>query len=178
MQDVQEILENTNLRLASRKYAAEFILSNNLLPQTIELIKFPQELSMKAWMILEMLGRDNCDLLGESMSSIINSGKLYSDGSSKRCMMKIFGFLVESHFHKNSPIHLNHAEIKEIIRLSFQFLLNDEKTAVKVFAMQNVYDLKTEEKWIESELKALLEKDISALTSGYKSRASKILRKL
>ncbi|WP_405198940.1 hypothetical protein [Christiangramia sp. LLG6405-1] len=178
MQEVQEILENTSLRLASRKYATELILSNNLLPQTIELIKFPQELSIKAWMIIEMLGRDNCEILGEFMSTIINSGKLYSDGSSKRCMMKIFSFLVESHFHKKSPIHLNHSEIKEIIRLSFQFLMNDEKTAVKVFAMQNAYDLRTEEKWIESELKALLEKDISASTSGYRSRALKILRKL
>ncbi|TQI70957.1 hypothetical protein JM79_1883 [Gramella sp. Hel_I_59] len=166
------------MRLASRKYATEFILSNNLLPQTIELIKFPQELSIKAWMIIEMLGRDNCAILGEFMSTIINSGKLYSDSSSKRCMMKIFGFLVESHFYKNSPINLNPAEIEEIIRLSFKFLMNDEKTAVKVFAMQNIYDLRTEEKWIESELKALLEKDISASTSGYRARALKILRKL
>jgi len=127
------------------------------LPQTIEFIKLPQKLSIKAWMILEIFGRDNVDILGEFMSTIINSGKLYSDGSSKRCMMKILSFLVKSHFHKSSSIHLHHAEIKEIIRLSFQYSMNDEKTATKVFAMQNIYDLRKDEKWIETELILLLE---------------------
>jgi len=178
MQRVEKILENTSLKLASRQHAAELVLTNNLLPQTIEFIKLPQELSMKAWMIIEIIGRDNVEILGEFIPDIVNNGKMYSDSSSKRCMMKIFSFLVKSHLHKSSSIHLNHAEIKEIITLSFQFLMNDEKTAVKVFAMQNIYDLRNEKKWIETELKALLEKNISTSTPGYRSRALKILRKL
>ena len=178
MQRVEKILENTSLKLASRQHAAELVLTNNLLPQTIEFIKLPQELSMKAWMIIEIIGRDNVEILGEFIPDIVNNGKMYSDSSSKRCMMKIFSFLVKSHFHKSSSIHLHHAEIKEIIRLSFQYSMNDEKTAIKVFAMQNIYDLRKEEKWIETELISLLEKNISTSTPGYRSRALKILRKL
>ncbi|WP_298526290.1 hypothetical protein [uncultured Christiangramia sp.] len=56
--------------------------------------------------------------------------------------------------------------------------MNDEKTATKVFAIQNIYDLRKEEKWIETELISLLEKNISTSTPGYRSRALKILRKL
>ena len=178
MQRVEKILENTSLKLASRQHAAKLVLTNNLLPQTIEFIKLPQELSMKAWMIIEIIGRDNVEILDEFIPDIVNNGKMYSDSSSKRCIMKIISFLVDSHFHSNSSIHLHHVEKKEVIRLSFQYLMNDEKTAVKVFAMQNIYDLRNEEKWIETELISLLEKNISTSTPGYRSRALKILRKL
>ena len=104
MQRVEKILENTSLKLASRQHAAELVLTNNLLPQTIEFIKLPQELSMKAWMIIEIIGRDNVEILGEFIPDIVNNGKMYSDSSSKRCIMKIISFLVDSHFHRNSLV--------------------------------------------------------------------------
>ncbi|WP_026916048.1 hypothetical protein [Christiangramia portivictoriae] len=178
MIQVEKVLEMTGMALASRKQAADLIVSEKLISHIIQFISQPQELSGKAWMVLEIIGREHCELIAPFASMIISSGKLHECGSSKRFIMKIFNFLVEDFGSAKATVCMDQSDIEEIIQLSFHFLLNNEKTAVKVFAMQNIYELSDHETWIRPELKALLAKDIETSSAGYRSRASRILRKL
>lgn len=178
MIQVEKVLENTGVSLASRKQAANLIVTEELIPHIIKFISHPQELSGKAWMVLEIIGREHCELIAPFASKIISSCKLHECGSSKRYIMKIFNFLVEDFVSAETTVCLHQTDIEEIIQLSFHFLLNNEKTAVKVFAMQNIYELSDHKTWIRSELKALLTKDFETSSAGYRSRASRILRKL
>ncbi|MGA8853023.1 MAG: hypothetical protein WB492_02485, partial [Christiangramia sp.] len=141
-------------------------------------VQHNDEFSLKCLMALEMLGRNNFQFLRPYSSQLILSGKLFSDSSSKRCLAKLYGLIIDEHLNKQSEFKLTRNLKQEILELNFNWLLSQEKVAVKVFSIQNIYDLRHEEDWIGEELKGILEKEILNSSAGYKSRATKILRKL
>ena len=168
------ILVKTDASLEKRETAAQLLFeSPSFLAETVTMITEPQDLSLKALMVIEVFSRKYFEKLKPFMADIIYAGKIYSDSSSRRCLAKLFGLGI-----KQDDDVLSQELKKEILELSFLWLVSNEKAAVKVFSMQNIYDLRHEESWIEPELKGILEKDITTSSPGYRSRAAKILRKL
>ena len=176
----RSILDQVDATIKKREEAAEKISgSHELLNEVMQYIfKHDEAYSLKALMVIEVLGRKNFRCLHSYIPELVLSGKLYTDSTSRRCLAKIFNFAINEHLNSGSNFHLNTSIRSEIIDLSFLWLVSEEQTAVKVFSMQNIYDLKNEREWISEELKAILEKDIISSSAGYKSRAIKILRKL
>ena len=149
------------------------------LNECIELIvKHNDDFSLKCLMAIEMLSRNRFHFLKPYSSQLILCGKLFSDSSSRRCLAKLYGLIIDENLNKQSKFELTRNLKQEILELNFKWLLSQEKAAVKVFSMQNIYNLRHEEDWIGKELKGILEKEILNSSAGYKSRATKILRKL
>lgn len=175
----EQILSNVDASLQKREKAAEILASSEgLRRQSLTIIKNKTDLSLKALMVFEILGRMDFKLIAPFIPALIKIAHDYTNSSSRRCLAKIFNFAINEHKNKNSTFQLNRTLRTNIIELSFLWLISEEKTAVKVFSMQNIYDLREDEPWIEAELMAILEKDLPGSSAGYKSRASKILRKL
>ncbi len=174
------ILDQVNATIKKREEAAEKISgSDELLNEVMQyIVNHDEAFSLKALMVIEVLGRKNFNCLHPYISELVISGKGYTDSSSRRCLAKIYNFAIKNYLDPNSNFQINTSERSVIIDLSFLWLISEEQTAVKVFSMQNIYDLKNEREWISEELKGILEKDIISSSGGYKSRAIKILRKL
>ena len=91
-----------------------------------------------------------------------------------RILAKSCELLTTAHT-KNNSIALNKKEQQQLVTRCFDWLINDEKVAIKVFAMQSIYNLVNTEPWIKPELKAQLTLQFENSTAAFKSRASKIL---
>jgi len=177
---IQEILDRTNATLDKRTLASQKLIeSEELRKQTLELIKtHDKDFSLKALMVLEVLGREHFEMLEPSIPFLIMYGKLYKDSSSRRCFSKIYNFAIKSDRSPETHFNLTRQSKSEIIEQSFLWLVSQEATAVKVFSMQNIFELREEESWISEQLKGILEKDMTRSSAGYNSRGIKILRKL
>ncbi|CAL66067.1 hypothetical protein [Christiangramia forsetii] len=176
----EKLLLNMDLSIAERRFAANLILENqDLLDELIVFInKNESKLALLALRAIEVLAQSHFEIIHKFIPELIHSGKLYSDSSSRRCLAKIYGFAIKENSNKISGFKLTSELKKEIIELSFLWLISIEKTAVKVFSMQNIYDLKMEEHWIAQELIGVIEKEFPNSSQGFKPRAIKILRKL
>ncbi|SDR85343.1 hypothetical protein [Gramella sp. MAR_2010_147] len=177
---IESILLNIDSTLATREAAAHFILKHpQYLPQTITIItEKKKDLSLKALMALEILSRNNFKNIQRYTPELVHSGKLYNDSASRRYLSKIYGKAILACSDMKYNYNLTSVLKKEIIELSFLWLISKEETAVKVFSMQNLYDLRNEQPWISEELKAIIEKEFPVSSQGFKPRATKILRKL
>ena len=177
---IQDILNKTDATLNKRTLASQKLIeSEELRKQAVELIKNKdKDFSLKALMVLEVLGRDHFKMLEPYIPSLIKYGKLYTDSSSRRCFSKIYNFAINSDKSSETHFNLSTQSKLEIIEQSFLWLVSIEKTAVKVFSMQNIFELREEVPWISDQLKGILEKDIVHSSAGFKSRGIKILRKL
>ena len=177
---IQDILSKTDASLKKRILASEeLIKSETLRRQAVELIKTQdKDFSLKALLALEVLGRDHLDLLESYLPSLITYGKAYQDSSSRRCLSKIYNFAIRRYINSETTFNLSTTLKLEIIEQSFLWLVSQEATAVKVFSMQNIFELREEKPWIPKELEGILEKDMAHSSAGYKSRGIKILRKL
>ncbi|MCH4822921.1 hypothetical protein ML462_07015 [Gramella lutea] len=175
----EQILTNVDASLQKREKAAEILASSeDLRRQSLSFIENRTDLSLNGLMVFEILGRMDFNLITPFISTLVQIAHHFTDSSSRRYLAKIFSFAISADKENVSQFHLSPTTKLKIIELSFLWLISEEKTAGKVFSMQNIYDLKDEESWIEIELKAILEKDLPGSSAGYKSRGSKILRKL
>jgi len=177
---VENIFLQLDSSISKRKDAANIILKDHIiLKETIALISSHEKnLSLKALMAIEMLSRNNFQAIQAYSSELIHSGKIYLDSSSRRYLSKIYGQAIKANFDNTSSFCLASELKKEIIELSFLWLISNEKTAVKVFSMQNIFDLRLEKPWITEELKGVIEKEFPNSSQGFKPTATKILRKM
>ena len=177
---IEEILNETDATLDKRVLASQkLVKSADLRNQAAELIKNQdKDFALKALMVFEVIGRERFDTLEAFIPSLINHGKLYKDSSSRRCLSKIYNLAICSDKNPETHFNLSRQSKLAIIEQSFLWMVSQEATAVKVFSMQNIFDLKEEESWISEQLQGILEKDIAQSSAGYKSRGIKILRKL
>lgn len=102
----------------------------------------------------------------------------YQNSASRRCLSKILLSFAEKHVAPPSAFQLEEKEVSEIINFSFDCLIQNYRTAEKVFATQRLLMLQGTSPWIKKELTVILLKEIPKETAGYPSRAMKILRKL
>ncbi len=101
--------------------------------------------------------------------------------SSVRPVAKICEILIEAYFGKSpsamkSAITKDHLE--KITEACLDWMIRDEKVAVKAYSMRCLFLLGTKYDWVHPELKLILEKDFENHTAAYKARARDILKRL
>ena len=73
---------------------------------------------------------------------------------------------------------LSDKAVESLLNWSFDQLIQDRAVAVKVFAMQTVYQLMDFEPWIRNELRNILLNNMQRESAGYRARAKKILAEI
>lgn len=109
------------------------------------------------------------ELLKPHIREIISRLKDVKSEGARRNLLKILAEV---------PIRLTKREKSNLIGLGFTFLTGNYSVAVKVYSMQILYNMSLEIPEIASELAQIIEDRLPEATPGYRSRGSKILRKL
>lgn len=165
--------------LADRKAIGNEIVNNpEAIMHCLSIIsKHPSEdLTTKSAFALDQSLRTNIELLkpySELFFKVLNEIK---GDTEKRIFAKILELISEVYLKNSFP--LKNSEQQIIITTCFDWLINEEKVAVKVFAMQCLFNFKNAQPWIAEELIAQLEMQYPNSSAGFKSRANHILNKL
>ncbi len=104
--------------------------------------------------------------------------KVKLEGSIRSCA-KICELLMVLYFTKNNLYYKNNItkeHLEKIIEASFDWMIGNQKTAVKAYSMQTLYLLGTQYDWIHPELVLVIEKTIPTGSTGYKNRGRKVLK--
>ena len=90
-------------------------------------------------------------------------------------------FLIKSYYSKEANLiktTLQQKHLEKIIETCFDYMINDEKIAPKAYAMNTLYFLGKDFKWIRPELREILERDYPNQSAGFKARAKHILNNI
>ncbi|CAM1371247.1 adenylosuccinate lyase [Tenacibaculum xiamenense] len=170
-----------NASKVNRTKAANIILNDESLFK--ELVKFvfnvDDKLSIKAAWILEWIcthhGIDYIlpylDILTE------NIGKLKFDSAIRPCskICERLAMAYDSKNDNNTKVVLTESHIDLIIETGFDWLISDQKIAVRAYTMNTLFFFGKEKDWVHPELKHLITSKIVYESKGTEARGKHVL---
>lgn len=166
-----------------REVLANYVLNNsdNFEQLLNTCFKIDEDISYKAAWVLEIVCLKNIPQLVPHLDSFLeNLPKVYKP-QAVRPMAKICEKLMLGYYSKEeTPIQLalSKKQREQLTEICFDWLITNQKVAVKAYAMQCLFLLGQEYKWIHPELKIILEKDFHHQQPAFKARARHILKDL
>lgn len=164
------------------KLSKEVLNNTDLLPDLLKICYLNDDkTSIKAYWILEYSCKDSVEIIIPFLDSFIENLDQVNFDSSKRPVAKICELICESYFKKEFVAikkTLTTTHCNKIAEVCFDWLINNEKVAVKAHAMRSLFLLGNKYDWIHPELKQVLEQGFSNHSAAYKARARHILNKL
>lgn len=175
-------LNNVNHSRKNRLRYANLILAQPELLHTLMDILFcvDDKISCRAAWVLEFMCAEKLDELIPHLNNFTtHMHRVYLD-SAVRPVAKICEYLAKAYFSKDhnaiqSVLTDTHKE--KMVEVCFDWMINDQKVAVKAYAMVTLYLLGLETDWIHKELTLILERDFQDQSAAYKARARHILKK-
>tara|TARA_R110002049_G_scaffold3795_3_gene27499 strand:+ start:33307 stop:33873 length:567 start_codon:yes stop_codon:yes gene_type:complete len=159
------ILNNTEL--TPKLLEILFMVDDKLSPRAAWILEFACSTDLKT--ILPHL-----DIFTEQLH------KVHLD-SAVRPVAKICELIAKNYFSKNESILksvLTSAHKERIIETCFDYMINDEKVAVKAYSMTTLHLFGKDYDWIHPELKIILERDFQMQSAAFKARARHILKRI
>ncbi len=171
------ILENDKDRL---KYRDELVLATLRTPQNVEILLAKMEdvegeNSTFSSRTLELACKDKLGLIIPYLDKFCEVLPKIKQGAVIRACAKICELLTVKYF-SNHPDVLKEKHLEKIIEAGFDWMITNQKTAVKAYTMQTLYLLGTKFEWIHPELVLIIEKDIPTATIGYVNRGRKVIK--
>jgi hypothetical protein len=182
-QELVSELEHVNHSKARREYYSQlFIRHPENIPLLIDIAFDPQiKNSFKALWVLEFMCSADIILLTPHLDLFSSHLHDVSHDSAKRPMAKICE-MIAVHYHNRChhaiQKHLRPIHRERMIEACFDWMISDEKVAVKAYAMNALYLLGIEYAWVHPELQMILEKDFASQSPAFKARARHILKRL
>ena len=138
-------------------------------------------ISCKASWVLEVLARDHLHLILPHLNQLIsNLGKITLDSSvrplSKICESLVLGYFKEKETHVVNSI--SDIQLEQMTTACFDWLISEQKVAVKAYAMSCLYHLGIRFLWVHPELKLILEQNYQQGSPAYQARARQVLKGL
>jgi hypothetical protein len=127
----------------------------------------------KACWILELVCEEQLDLFIPFIDDFCTSLKRQHSDSAIRSISKIGLFLV-----KSKKIQLSESQEEKLIETGLDWLIQTDKAANAAYTMRFLYVLGKKHSWINDELRALLGRDCSHQTPGYRFAVKDILKRL
>lgn len=142
--------------------------------------KIDDPISYKAAWVLEMVCLENIKPLLSHLESFLNKVPKVYKHQAVRPMAKICEELVLGFYsNKNSnSISLSTKQREQLTEICFDWLISEQKVAAKAYAMQCLFYLGNDFKWIHPELKIILNKNFEHQQPAFKARARQILKKI
>lgn len=170
------------LRINRLKYSRLILNDLSLLPKLMAILFMTEDkVSCKAAWILEYVCAEYLLAIVPYLDEFtVNIHKVHLD-SAVRPVAKICEFLAKANYSKEpNPIKTmllpKHKEY--IIETCFDWMITDQKIAVKAYCMNTLYFFGKDYKWIHPELVQILEQDYHSQSAGFKARAKHILKKI
>jgi len=180
--NLEDILKTVrNAKRVYRDQGAEAILRQpELMPFLIEyLYSSDQKHSIKSAWVLELVCLFEIRLLLPYLLEFTSRLNTLEQESAIRPISKICSLICQ-HCDKHpceSEVQVSSWK-NNIVEASFEWLTGQHKTAAQVFAMESLFILGRESDWILDELYSILDMHYPNKSSGYQSRARKIMDKI
>jgi hypothetical protein len=163
-----------NLVDSGRKTAdinAEITLRNPLLIKPLLELSYRCESPwcQRASRIISLSAAEKPDIIQPYSSEMIRRLSSFTSESVIRNFLKIY---------MEVPVKLTKRDKEHLLNACFDFLAGDFSVGVKVYSMDILYALSDDFPEIRKELYFLVESQIEDASAGFKSRGSKILKKL
>ena len=176
-------LNRVNARREKRLEYAELILTHpNLFQHVLEITFMVDDPnSPKAAWVLEFVCDKNLSLILPHLNYFTTHLSQVHLDSAVRPVAKICQFIIEAHYskpHSETLVYLSNEHKETITEACFNWLINDEKVAPKVYAMNCLYFLGKDFIWIHEELLMILEKEYYNQSAGFKAKARHIMTAL
>jgi hypothetical protein len=138
------------------------------------------ELSYRAAWVLEFICSARLSYLQPYTEQFTLNLHRVTFDSAKRPLAKICEMIAMRNYTQPhlEPFALTTIQKERVIEACFDWLLQDEKVAVKAYSMSALFQFGNEFDWIRPELKLILEKDFSSHSAGFKARARNLLKQL
>jgi hypothetical protein len=176
-------LNHVNSSRESRTKYANMVLNDlNLIPKLIDILFMVDDaVSCKAAWVLEFV----CDIKRDAIIPFLdkftrNIHTIHLD-SAVRPVAKICEFLAKDYYLEQdnsikkalTPIYQ-----ERIIETCFDWMITDQKVAVKAYAMNTLFLLGKDFNWVHTELILILERDFHSSSAAFKARAGHIFKKI
>lgn len=165
-----------------KKYALLVISNPELIPLVLDILfQVNDKTSCRAAWLLEFVARENLDSTLPYLDIFTEKMHTVHLDPAVRPVAKICEYLIEAYYHRDNnhtKDYLKPEHKERIIELSFDYMITDQKVAVKAYSMNTLYLLGKEYDWIHPELITILEKDFNTNTAAFKARARHLLKKL
>lgn len=183
IEELYKELHNVKASRESRLKHSEIILNDlTLLPLLIDIMfRVDDKISCRAAWVFEFVCIKYIYAIIPCLEKFTqNLHKVHFD-SAMRSISKICALIARAQ-NSNDPNPLKKALLpryKEyIIESCFDWLINEQKVATKVHAMETLFLLGKNSNWIHKELVNILERDYQTQSAGFQARAKRILRKI
>ncbi len=176
-------LNYVNHSREKRKYYASIVLNNpSLLPTLLKVVfTVDDKISARAAWLFEFVARENLDAILPYLDIYIKKMNTVHLDPAVRPMAKVAEYLVEAYYHKipnETQQKLTLIHRKKITEACFDWMLSDQKVAVKAYSMRSLYLLGSEFDWIHEELLIILERDFHVHSAAFKARARDLIKRI
>lgn len=182
----EELYEELQYVSASRenrlKYAQIVLNDLSLLPKLISILfMINDKTSCRAAWVLEFVCNDHIEAMVPHLDMFTkNLKKLHLD-SAVRPIAKICALISKTYASRQqnpfkTVLTPSHKEL--IIETCFDWMISDQKVAVKVHAMETLFWFGKEGDWIHAELTIILQQDFHTQSAAFQARAKHILKRL
>ncbi|MEL0457100.1 adenylosuccinate lyase [Flavobacteriaceae bacterium SZ-1-7] len=181
--ELYDELNNVDHSHGKRLFYANLVIGNpDLLPKLLEILfKVEDKMSDRAAWVFEFVCRKNIELIIPLLNTFTeNIAKVRRD-SAVRPVAKICELVVLAYYDKaDNPLKsaLTNTHKERIIETCFDYMINNQKVAVKAYSMQTLYLLGKDYDWVHPELRLILERDFYEQSAAFKARARHILKKV
>ena len=169
-------------RVCRAKYAAVVTANSNLIQPLLEILfSGDKKISPRASWIFEFVFKEDYTVIFPYLDYFISNLHTLKIDSATRPCVKIVEILIDLYYVKKNPDvikHITQHHKEKIIEVSFDWMIRDEKVAVKAYSMNSLYFLGTEFDWIHPELKTIIERDYNSQSAGFKARSRHILERM
>jgi len=164
-----------NAKRVNRLRVSNMVLENKpLFKHLVELVfEVDNKLSIKAAWILEYVCAEKLEWLVPHLSYFCSNLKYVKFDSSIRPVSKICNFLAIAYNSKKSSLtkeSLINIHINEIIETGFDWMITDQKVAVKAYTMNALFLFGKNIDWVHDELKLIIQQNIPSGSPAYKAR--------
>lgn len=175
-------LSYVNHSRENRQKYAQLVLNNpELLPLVVKLaLRVDDKQSPRAAWLLEFVAREKLSAIFPILDLLLPNMKTVYKDAAVRPMAKICEYLIEAYYKFTHGIRdvLTKEQLEIIIENCFDWMINDEKVAVKAYSMNVLYLLGNDYDWIHPELITILKRDYANQSAAFKARSRHILKKL
>lgn len=172
---IEQLNNIENAKRVNRLKVSNLVLENEELFKPLLELTFEVEnkLSIKAAWVLELVCIEKLDWLIRYLDFFTKNISLVKFDSSIRPASKICNFLAIAYNSKQRNLikeNLTKEHIDFIIEAGFDWMITDQKVAVKAYTMNFLFIFGKSRDWVHEELKLILEQNISSGSPAYKAR--------
>lgn len=176
-------LNYVNHSREKRKYYATIVLNNlNLLPTLLKVVfAVDDKISARAAWLFEFIAREKLDAILPYLDIYIEKMHTVHLDPAVRPMAKVSEYLIEAYYHKipnKTQQRLTTIHREKITETCFDWMISDQKVAVKAYSMRSLFLLGKEFDWIHEELLIILERDYLSQSAAFKARARDLIKRI